>query len=73
LILFRPPGEPAQRLDAPAFVHCLEVLRPLDLCPQGEQFLGPRNRLAPAIGLRGFVDLLRQLLGPLLVLAGQLA
>ena len=48
----------AQRLFAPLRVHRLEVLRPLDSRPQHEQFLGLRDRLVPAIGLQGLVDLL---------------
>ena len=61
-ILVRHRGHPAQRLEAPLRVHRLEVLRPLDPRPQGEQFLGLRNRLVPAIGLQGLVDLLVQFL-----------
>ena len=72
-ILLRHRGHPAQRLETPLRVHRLEVLRPLDPRPQGEQFLGPRNRLVPAIGLQRRLDGLVQLLRPLGVVAGQLS
>ena len=72
-ILVRHRGHPAQRLETPLRVHRLEVLRPLDPRPQGEQFLGPRNRLVPAIGLQRRLDRLVQLLRPLGVVAGQLS
>ena len=72
-ILVRHRGHPAQRLETPLRVHRLEVLRPLDPRPQGEQFLGPRDRLVPAIGLQRRLDGLVQLLRPLGVVAGQLS
>ena len=72
-ILLRHRGHPPQRLEEPLLAYSLEVLRPLDPRPQGDQFLLLRNRLVPAIGLQGLVDLLVQLLGSFLVVAGQLA
>ncbi len=64
---------PAQCLEAPVGIDRLEVFRPLGTHPQGDQFLRPSYRLVPAIGVQGLVDLLTQLLGSFLVLAGQLA
>ena len=49
-ILIRHRRHPPQCLETPLRAHRLEVLRPLDPRPQGEQFLGPGDRLAPAIG-----------------------
>ena len=66
-------GHPPQRLETPVLVHRFEMLRPLDPRPQGEQLLAPGDRLIPAILPHGLVNLLLELLGPLLVVAGQLA
>ncbi len=72
-IVVRHRGHPAQRLETPLRAHRLEVLRTLDSRSQGDEFLRSRNRLVPAIGVYGIVDLLPQLLGSLFVVAGQLA
>ena len=72
-ILVRHRGHPAQRLETPLRVHRLEVLRPLNSRPQGEQFLGNCDRLVPAIGLQRRLDGLVQFLRPLGVVAGQLS
>ena len=72
-ILVRHRGHPAQCLETPFLVHCLEVLGPLDPRSQREKFLSLRNHVVPAIGLLRRLDGLAQLLGPPGVVAGQLA
>ncbi len=57
-IVVRQRGHPPQRPQPPLFVDRVEVLRPLNSPPQCEQFLRPRNRLLPAIGLLSLADLL---------------